>query len=305
MTDTATEAVYGTPPEALATVGAGAVQLSPLALNGRPVEDIADGSLARMTILAPPGTLERRYILAHALRALSDDGDLIVLAPKTKGGSRLGAELAEFGCAATEAARRHHRICQTRRPSAPAGLEAAIAAGAPRRVDDLGLWTQPGVFSWDRIDPGSKLLLRHLSNLSGRGADLGCGVGVLARTVLGNESVASLSCIDIDRRAVDAARRNIDDHRAAFRQADVRVTDAALAELDFVVMNPPFHEGGQENRGLGLAFIARAAEMLRKGGVCRMVANIALPYEASLNASFTRTRLLSQDGGYKVYEAVK
>ena len=36
----------------------------------------------------------------------------------------------------------------------------------------------------------------------------------------------------------------------------------ALQDLDFVVMNPPFHDGGTEDRSLGEAFIRRAAAVL-------------------------------------------
>jgi 16S rRNA (guanine1207-N2)-methyltransferase len=302
--------VYGDPPPALAAPGAGAMQVSPLVPGSRPLEDLADGALSRLVILAPPGTLERRYVTAHGLRALAGDGELIVLAPKTLGGSRLAGELTAFGCAVAESARRHHRICHVRRPAEARGLEAAIAEGAPRFLADLGLWTQPGVFSWNRLDPGAALLLDHVGGLRGRGADFGCGIGVLGRQALEGGGVTGLVCADIDRRAIEAARRNIDDARASFLQADIRsggaaLLEAGLANLDFVIMNPPFHEGGQENRGLGLAFIAAAARALRPGGICRMVANIALPYEGRLNAIFAATKILRQSGGYKVYEGVK
>jgi 16S rRNA (guanine1207-N2)-methyltransferase len=299
------EALYGFPPGRLAAASTDAQQLSPLVPGSDAIEDTADGALARLVVLAPPGTLERRFVLAQSLRALAPDGALIALAPKTKGGARLGGELAAFGCEVQEDARRHHRICQTRRPAHPVGLPEAIAAGAPRISPALGLWTQPGVFSWDRPDPGTGLLLDHLAGLAGRGADLGCGVGVLALRALESPAASQIACVDIDRRAVDAARRNIADPRARFLHADLRGEVPGLDGLDFVIMNPPFHDGGQEDRGLGLAFISAAAALLRRGGVCRMVANIALPYEGRLKAAFASARMLGQSGGYKVYEAIR
>ena len=301
----AAEAVYGEPPPVLAQVGPDAVQVSPLKPGAEAIEDLAESSLARVVVRTPGGALERRYVLAHALRALVPGGELTALAPKTRGGARLAGELAAFGCEVHEHARRHHRICRTRRPTETKGLDAAIAAGGPSVAPGTGLWSQPGVFSWDRLDPGTALLLRAAPSLTGRGADLGCGIGVLALKVLDSLDVTSLTCIDIDRRALAAARRNLHDPRATFVQHDIRASAAGPTDLDFVIMNPPFHDDGQEDRGLGLAFISAAASMLRTGGVCWMVANIALPYEARLNAVFNRSSVSARDGGYKIYEAIR
>ena len=299
------EIIYGAPPPELATPSADAIQVSPLVPGAQALEDLADATLARATLLAPPGTLERRFALAHALRALAPGGEIVALAPKDKGGSRLRKELESFGCPVEEAARRHHRICHAARPATPVGLDEAIAAGAPQVPPGLGLWSQPGVFSWDRLDPGSAVLLDHPASFAGRGADLGCGVGVLGQAVLASPTVTHVALIDIDARAAAAAQHNIADPRAVFLHADVRQPVPDLVDLDFVIMNPPFHDGGHEDRSLGLAFIAAAARMLRKGGVCRLVANVALPYEAALIAHFTKVVPLGQKHGYKVYEARK
>jgi len=263
---------------------------------------LPEGSLTRITVLAPPGAIERRYVLAHALRTLNRGGELLALAPKDKGGSRLGRELEAFGCVIEEGGKRHHRICRTTRPPEPTGLEQAIAGGGPREVDGLG-WTQPGVFSWDRIDPGTKLLLERAPKLKGAGADFGCGLGLLASQILQSPAVTSLALIDSDRRAIDCARRNVADPRASFAWADVRASD--FSDLDFVVMNPPFHDGGSEDRALGQAFILAAAKALKKGGACWLVANRHLPYEAVLKEQFKRARLVVEARGFKVYEATR
>jgi 16S rRNA (guanine1207-N2)-methyltransferase len=253
---------------------------------------------------APPGTVERRYALALALRALKPGAPLTALAPKDKGGSRIAKELEAFGCKVEDEGRRHQRICFTQRPDTPVGLDEAIAAGRPRIVEALGLWSQPGVFSWDRPDPGSLLLISALPSLAGEGADLGCGVGVLAHAVLASPKVTRLDLVDLDRRAVEAARRNVDDPRAAFHWADAR-TGPQLEGLDFVVMNPPFHDGGAEDKALGQTFIRRAHQVLRRGGTVWLVANRHLPYEGVLTPLFAKVELKGEAGGFKVYEARK
>src|SRR5690606_36201691 len=121
---------------------------------------------------------------------------------------------------------------------------------------------------------------------SGVGADLGCGAGFLARAVLASPGVTRLTLVDIDRRAIAAARRNVEDRPAAFLWTDVRQPADGLKDLDFIVTNPPFHDTGVEDRGLGQGFIGRAAAMLRKGGRLWPVANRHLPYEAPLKAAF-------------------
>lgn len=297
-------ALYGTLPDELDLAGGEAVQFSPLFPGAAALETAADGTFDEAVVLAPPGTVERRFVLAQMLRVLRPGGELTALAPKAKGGSRILAELEGFGCAAGSSSRRHFRILETRRPDAPSGLGAAISAGQPYRDEATGLWTQAGVFSADRIDPGSRLLLERLPPLKGRGADLGCGLGVLGQGVLAHPSVSSLVCVDIDRRAVEAARRNLADPRAEFLWADLRlVSTPALAGLDFIVSNPPFHDGGAENRSLGQVFIRRAASMLRKGGSAFFVANRHLPYERVLGEAFARVQPIGEDAGFKLFEA--
>lgn len=305
MPDAPRTAVYGFPPFDVVEVPAGAVQVSPLVVGSTDLEALPEGSLDEIVVQAPAGVAERRYVLAQALRALKVEGRLTALAPKDRGGLRMNKELTAFGCAVGESAKRHQRICVTLKPANVSGLDAAIAEGAPRRLDGDGLWTQPGVFSWDRLDPGSALLLKSLPPLSGVGADLGCGIGVLAHAILASPKVARLILIDLDRRAVEAARRNVDDPRVEVVQADARRGGDLATGLDFVVTNPPFHETGVEDKGLGQAFIAAAAGMLRKGGVLWIVANRHLPYEAVLNAHFKSVRPAADAGGFKVYEARK
>ncbi|HWA60716.1 MAG TPA: class I SAM-dependent methyltransferase [Caulobacteraceae bacterium] len=296
-----TAGVYGDPPLALEAPAAGAAQLSPRVPGAAALEALPDASLQSLVVLAPPGVLERRFVLAHALRALKPGGRLTALAPKDRGGLRLKKELEAFGCTVGEDARRHHRICVAQRPAAVQGVEAAIADGAPRRVPALGLVSQPGVFSWDRMDPGSALLASTLPALAGDGAELGCGNGWLALRVLESPAVKRLVLVELDRRAVEAARANVADPRAEFVWADVR--SAPLSGLDFVVMNPPFHDGGAEDKRLGQAFIGAARQALAKGGVLWMVANRHLPYEATLGERFAHVALRAEAHGFKVFEA--
>ena len=298
-----TSLIYGRPP-AVFDPPMSATQTSPLIPGSSALEDMADGSADDITLYAPPGAVERRYVLAQALRVLKAGGRLDVMAPKDKGGSRLAKELKGFGLEFAENAKAHHRRVQLTRPEAVEGLDAAIRDGAPRIVPGLEAWSQPGVFAWDRIDTGTALLAQVLPPLKGNGIDLGCGYGALATVVLRAPAVTSLRMIDLDRRALSAAKKNVEDTRARFEWDDVRTLEAE-GTLDFVVSNPPFHDGGIEDKRLGQKFIRKSAELLKKGGVAWIVANRHLPYEQDLNEVFKRVNMVADQQGFKVFEAVK
>jgi 16S rRNA (guanine1207-N2)-methyltransferase len=281
-----------------------AAQTSPQIPGSAPLENLSDGSVDAAMIYAPPGVIERRYVLAQALRVLRAGGRLDVMGLKDKGGSRLKKELEGFGLEVIESAKAHHRRCVVIRPQTVTGLDEAIRAGGLQRVDGLDAWSWPGVFAWDRIDTGSLLLAEHLPALKGAGVDLGCGYGALSTVVLRSPAVTALRLIDLDRRAIEAAQRNVVDTRAGFDWADVRTLETR-GDLDFVIMNPPFHDGGAEDRALGQAFIRQAAAMLKRGGTLWMVANRHLPYESELKTAFKRVSPLEEGGGSKLFEAVK
>ena len=301
MSDAQTIAVYGAPPGDVVDVPKGATQFSPLMPSASALEQQAEGSLASLTMLAPPGTLERRYVIAQALRALAADAPFTILAPNDRGGTRLRKELQAFSCVVEENARRHHRIVTGTRPPTLTGIDDAIAQGGPHLIDDLGVWSQPGVFSWDRLDPGTAMLIANLPPLRGSGADFGCGIGLLAHAALASPAVTGIVLADIDRRAIECAQHNVADPRARFLWTDLR--SAELKDLDFVVMNAPFHDAGSEDKSLAQTFVRRAALALGKGGVCYMVANRHLPYEAILKPVFKRADLMIEESGYKIYEA--
>src|SRR5258708_15291580 len=151
--------LYGTPPAELLSPPPDAIQLSPLMPGAQALEQQRDNTLASMTMLAPPGTLERRYAMALALRAVVPGGAFRVLAPNHQGGTRLRKEMQAFGCTVEETARRHHRIVVCARPDNLAGVDEALSNGGPRFIEELGVWSQPRLFSSDPVSPSPPLPL--------------------------------------------------------------------------------------------------------------------------------------------------
>ncbi|WP_294621700.1 class I SAM-dependent methyltransferase [uncultured Roseovarius sp.] len=168
-----------------------------------------------------------------------------------------------------------------------------------------GYVTAPGVFSADGVDPASRLLGDHLpEKLGAVVADLGAGWGYLSRRVLERESVERVHLVEADHAALDCAKQNVSDPRAAFYWADA-TTWHAPEPVDSVVMNPPFHTGRAADPDLGRAFIAQAAGMLKPKGQLWMVANRHLPYETALSERFGEVTEITGDNRFKVLRATR
>ena len=170
-----------------------------------------------------------------------------------------------------------------------------------------GSWkSQPGIFSWDRIDDGSALLARHLpDDLSGHIADFGCGWGYLSREVIARSpGVTRIDLIDAEHRALEAARVNLADPHATFHWLDLAV-EATPAIYDDIVCDPHFHAGRAAEPALGQGIIAAAARALRPGGRFYLVANRGLPYEPQLKANFAAFETLADNNKYRVSRAMR
>lgn len=173
------------------------------------------------------------------------------------------------------------------------------------QVGPDGLYTQAGVFSADGPDPASALLAAALpAGMPARMADLGAGAGRLSRAVLARQGVAALDVIEAEALALDCARLNLPDPRAAFHWADATRFDPR-APWDGVVMNPPFHHGRAADPALGLAFIAAAARGLAPQGQLWLVANRHLPYEADLSRLFRQVAEIGGERRFKLIHAAR
>jgi 16S rRNA (guanine1207-N2)-methyltransferase len=262
-------------------------------------------------LLSPKQKDEAKALMARAALALDPGGWLICAAPLDAGGKRLEDDAGELGFAGETVSKHHAKIFAAQKPehfnSALAGDWVKRAALQP--CPATGFMSQPGLFSWDRADKGSDYLLQALpEKMEGKGADLGCGWGYLARHVLERyPKVKKIHCWDADRRAVEACRINLEGQgeRALFNWLDLTCEKPSETTLDWVVMNPPFHEGKARMEEIGQRFIAAAAGVLRRGGRLYMVANAGLPYEAALNDHFSIVNEIFKGNGYKVLNAVK
>ena len=137
-------------------------------------------------------------------------------------------------------------------PAAAGGHYFSTDPSAPSRPDrvrldlpdrSLELSTDRGVFSPGRVDPGTKLLLLELPELTqGPVVDVGCGYGPIACTVALRHPELTVVGVDVNPRARALCAAN-----AAALGATVEVLEPAQADdvvsVGTIVSNPPIRIG--------------------------------------------------------------
>lgn len=186
-------------------------------------------------------------------------------------------------------------------------LQQWLEDARPQRVSAHGLISQPGLFSWDRPDTGSQLLLNHIPDtMRGSGMDLCCGYGFLATRIAAKKEHGPLHLIDADANALACAEENL---QTAGATASYHWLDAASeplpGKMDWIVCNPPFHSGQQTDVELGRQIIENGCGALRRGGRLYLVANRKLPYEETLAKHLASFSILAQQEGFKIIEGVR
>jgi 16S rRNA (guanine1207-N2)-methyltransferase len=181
------------------------------------------------------------------------------------------------------------------------------------RGQELVLVGKPGVWSWDRLNPGTAALL-ELPRLEpdAQILDLGCGTGVIGAVAARLAPRGHVTLVDCNLVAVNCARRTLEANRVA--NAAVQLYDGVAgpapsavegldpASFDVVLCHLP--RGREVQREL----ILGAARVLRSGGHFYFVASTkagikgAVAYAREL---FGRCGVVRQKKGYHVAMTVR
>lgn len=164
------------------------------------------------------------------------------------------------------------------------------------------LAAMPGVFSYGKLDEGTRFLLEHLELRDGekRVLDLGCGLGVIGFALA--TEVEQVTLVDDNLLAVRCAEVSM--RLSRFKHMRVLASDVYSTleneRFDLIVCNPPFHKGIDVTYGVTQRMIGEAGDHLAAGGRLVIVANAFLPYEALFDSYFPRWHEVARDNRYKV-----
>jgi 16S rRNA (guanine1207-N2)-methyltransferase len=117
---------------------------------------------------------------------------------------------------------------------------------------EYDLATASGIFSPERIDAGTRVLLSNTPAPppSGNFLDLGCGWGPIALTMALQEPRATVWAVDVNERALDLVRRNA--QTLGLSNVQACTPDAVPADVQFVTIrsNPPIRVGKNQLHGM-------------------------------------------------------
>ncbi len=168
----------------------------------------------------------------------------------------------------------------------------------------------PNVFSRDRLDGGSELLLTQLHKLApaARITDLACGNGVLGLAALKAGLSASVLFCDESAMAIASARENLYSvcpdkaDGCHFLHGDGLKAYSGEA-VDLMLCNPPFHLQHTVDDFAGRRLLGQAAQHLKPDGRLCLVANRHLRYRPALERLFGKVDVLAENRRFIVWLA--
>jgi 16S rRNA G1207 methylase RsmC len=181
----------------------------------------------------------------------------------------------------------------TSSPASPENLRTLHVTLAGR---ELEVTTAGGVFSPDRLDTGTQVLLANTPPppAGGQLLDLGCGWGPVALSLAIEAPHSTVWAVDVNERALDLVRRNAE--ALGLTNVNACLPDDVPDDVTFrtIRSNPPIRVGKNELHGLLERWIPRLEER----------SDAWLVVQRNLGSdSLQRWLAASFDHGYSVFRA--
>ncbi len=130
---------------------------------------------------------------------------------------------------------------------------------------DFCFWSDNGVFSKDKVDFGSTLLLETFLSNEGREnldvLDVGCGYGLLG-IVIADVLKANVVMTDVNKRAMHLATRNVNENEVSAKVTESDAYENVDGLYDVIITNPPIRVG----KSVTLSILEGAKKHLKPDG---------------------------------------
>lgn len=175
------------------------------------------------------------------------------------------------------------------------------------RGKDYTFLTDAGVFSKDRVDRGTRLLIQHMEIAKGDTVlDLGCGYGPLGIVAADLAYEGRVYLVDINERAVELSKENLSLN--GIHNAEVLQSNGFSAidkmRFDVIISNPPIRAG----KATIYQLMEDSLAHLKEGGRLYVVARTkqgARSLSKEIERLFGNVQEVGKGGGYRVIRALR
>jgi len=171
----------------------------------------------------------------------------------------------------------------------------------------LSLTTDAGVFSKDRVDFGTNVLINALNEdfSDKRVLDIGCGYGIVGIAIAKAYPTSIVEMADVNDKAIELAKINAIDNKVD----NVKVYCSNLFEgvdssFDVIISNPPVRAGKTIVHGI----ITEGYKHLNLGGSIWIVIQKKQGAESlmrKMEEIFSNLNVVQKDKGYYILKSVK
>ena len=164
-----------------------------------------------------------------------------------------------------------------------------------------------GVFSKDRVDFGTNVLLRNLPIFkdNSKVLDVGCGYGAIGLPIAKSNKTLFVEMIDVNLRAIELVKDNL----KANKIFNVKVYESNLYEnvnsmFDYIISNPPIRAGKKVVFGV----VDQGYEHLNDGGEIYVVIQKKQGAPSLLKEMenvFGNAEIIAKESGYFIIKSKK
>ncbi|MBN2423311.1 class I SAM-dependent methyltransferase [Candidatus Woesearchaeota archaeon] len=169
----------------------------------------------------------------------------------------------------------------------------------------LEFYSGSGVFSKDRLDTGSRILIENcIIKKNWNVLDLGCGTGVVGIAIKKIHPSAEVMMSDINERAVELAKKNIKLHKLDIMVKKSNLFENINEKFNAILVNPPQTAG----KDLCFEMIEQSYEHLEKKGLLQLVARHKKGGRAlseKMREVFGNVKEIAKKSGYRIYVSEK
>ncbi len=290
-----------------------------LLANGFPPEQVKTnsgidfpGEAIDRVLIKIPKTLALLEHQLYALRPLLHRDTQIIAAGMSRSIHRSTLELFEriLGPTTTTRACKKSRLILVDRDHSLNEGQSRFPDSYELQVDrNYRIVNHAGLFSRDRLDRGSQLLIEQMpiDAKYRRIVDLGCGNGVLGIIAAALNPDAGLLFCDESYMAIASAQENFNSAFGGRAEVEFRVGDClqgvADASAELILINPPFHQQHSVGDAIAWQMFKQAHRVLVTGGELQAVGNRHLAYHAKLKKLFGNCEAIASNSKFVVLRA--